>query len=1108
MTTTIGYNKHLDSHPFLKILGMLRRGGSIKKIRLAKPRELSASGILREVRSYDFTSYSDFGLREALINAGHPSAGTSSHAALPEVFAIVNEAISRRLGTWRLFNPDFDKVSLKKYEELACQVIARGPYREKMGFYADPDFLESEAFDDSVAPLLVDMGLKSAEQTIVKSMVYVSEKSRTDYDPNILLPADFYGAISERDTGGVVRFNATDEQIVAGVHLYRGDIVEMNAGEGKTIAAAFPAVLHGLSGRRVHIITANDYLASRDADLVAPVCESLGLTVGAVLGYMGDDERRHAYRQQIVYGTLRDFGFDYLRGNLKTPSDGPVQEGLDVVIIDEADHVLIDQARTPLIISGDPVGNKRAFKRTQRAIESMVALQADIAQELEGQLRETREDSGEPSRLLSKLLLAKPDSEELAESLAQEGRLYSRILAMADDDSVNEPDEKLSKDLYYAVDTRLNSVLLTELGQDFLETQLGPIFDNTALEWELASLDSSEDLSLEIRRDQEARLSRQVFRHDNQMSHVYQTLRAYVLMKKNVDYVVSDGLVILIDEQTGRTLPDNRYQQGLHAAIEAKEGVPVQPEYEILAQISVQGLINLYPSVAGMTGTAHDAEDELEGQYGLNVLQVPPTQPSLRTDFGSRLYPTHADKLAAIVDEVKFWRRVGRPVLVGTLTIEQSEEVSRSLHENGVQHNLLNAVTDHSEAEIIRNAGDFGAVTIATNMAGRGTDIILEPGLDERILQRYVRFVEQLAIKERTRVEITCSTREEAQALGAALSRRSSLAVTFTEGSRRTFPNIVAVSSELTQDGDNIRRLEFGLGLYVIGTEMNQSVRIDRQLRGRSGRQGAFGATRFILSREDQTLSFQSRNVGFHARDYQVDWSGRVFVEGPRLERYLNSIQGDEENENEVRRGLIRDYTRVLEAQTLAYYRSRQDIVQSNPFHDVCKSFVKECSARVVEKHFPELSFSNYNRQFDSLAEELWLDFGIDSYSLEGTSLTTLVEKVADLHAERLWQLKTRLSDAEVENLAKHVFLQTSDELWKVHLSETQELMLNIPLGAQGHKAAVADYAIQCFKMYEEFQESVIDSFLAKLLTFETETEAAVPETTVILTQDVSKILV
>ena len=1056
--------------------------------------------IVRRIRRYDFPNHSDGELRSALQRL------KGDRERPPEVFAVVDEAVRRRLGAWRLFDAGFDKGALSRYEDLAGQIIDAGPYRDRIEFYSALDFLDGHAFDRSIAPMLGAMGLDSDERAIVRATVYVSEKRRTGQDSDILLPAEFYRAVAAKDPDGLLSLLVSDEQLTVGLLLSEKVAVEMNAGEGKTIAASFSAVAQALSGRAVHVITANEYLAARDRDWLAPVYESLGLSVGVVLSYMEDEERRHEYGQHIVYGTLREFGFDFMRDNLKLPPDEPVQGPLDVAIVDEADHALIDQARTPLIISGNPAGSRRAFERAWGAVEGLVRLQAEAVSRVEAELGEAVPVGAVDQALLATLLASGAESEVLRSRLARDPHLHGQVSALVDRDR-DEGDNALARDLLYLVDSRRECVTLTENGQRLLEGALGPIFDTSPLQRKLSLVQADTGATLQDRRRLTDRLQRRLFRQNNRMSQVYQMLRASALLERDVDYVVVDGEVVLIDESTGRTLPENRFRWGLHAALEAKEGVAVSAEHETLAQISVQGYMGLYSHVAGMTGTALEAQDEFEREYGLKVVCVDPGKPSVRADRRARLYATHLDKLAAVRDEVEACRRVGRPVLVGTLTIEQSRELSQLLRERGIEHSLLNAVTNAAEADIIKKAGSFGAVTIATNMAGRGTDIILEPGLERRVAGEYGRLVLDLLDGRVGCVEVSCGTQEEAVRLRDALAALNGLTVSDGAGfgSRAS---VLVVSRRDQPVPDKRVRLDFGLGLYVIATEKNQTSRVDRQLRGRSGRQGAFGASRFILSLEDRFLHLRSDNASCLVDGPHVDGSGRTFYGGPRMERHLASVQRQAESDDEVNRSLGHQYSRVLEAQARAYYRGRKEIVEASSFHDACLGFVEGWAARLLRRHFADQWPRDYAQQFEGMAEELWLDLGVDCDGLYGTGLEGLAAGVADLVTAKLEDAQASQDEVVFTRLEKLLFLRTADEFWRDHLARQEESVLNITLSHLSVKAAMAELRFRGFEAYELFKAGTIDAFLPRLLAFPIERVREREGEKIILSEEVLSILV
>ena len=882
------------------------------------------------------------------------------------------------------------------------------------------------------------------------------------------------------------RFRATDEQVAAGQLMYGGAVVEMKAGEGKTVAAAFPAALHALEGGAVHVITANDYLAARDADLLSPVFAALGLGVGAVLGPMTDPERADAYGRSIVYGTLREFGFDFLRDNLRLPPDPPVQGALFAAVVDEADQVLLDQARTPLIISGGPSGVMRGLERARRAMEELVAEQRAVVRALEDSLHETALSSESRDMLLARLMCADHDSDTARALFAGSEGAYERAAAIVADSDLSDPECELARGLYFLADARPGAVVLTELGRAFLERRTGSAFDTAGLQRRLDALERDANTPLAEMRDQAAKLRRRIARRHGQANQITQLLRAYTLLTRGVHYLVDDGQIVLIDQETGRTLPDSRYRFGIHAALEAKEGLRVRDEPKTLAHISVRGFVGRYARLSGMTGTARGSERELMSRFGLDVQVVPPSNPELRSDLGPRLYVSRADKLAAVVDEAAFWHGVGRPVLIGAPTIDESEEISRRLGERGVTHSLLNASAPEDEGEIVRRAGRFGAVTVATNMAGRGADIIVEPRVNDRVLAAFARLAARLLAEGTGSLVVRCAGADDAAALGAALSRSGTPWTT-----RPDEPEITV--------GDGADRevaLEFGLGLYVIGTGLNESGRTDRQLMGRTGRQGAPGASRFILSREDRLLAFASAGSGVASQDAIAEPGGRVRVEGARVERTLSEIQVRAERDGAAERVVALEFDRILDAQTLDYYAERREVLQAGDFRARCDGFAREYAAAVVARWLPTGAGFDYTRGFERVCEDLQLDFGEDAGHLDGLGPAALAEALGELLSRRLDARLRPLDDAAAGRLLKLLYLQASDELWGDHLENCHQLVVSISLAAHDLRGALVECVMRCSEAYEAFRRDADAEAVRRMLLFDAQTALAGEEPT------------
>ncbi|MCH8063931.1 MAG: hypothetical protein IH861_15670, partial [Chloroflexi bacterium] len=630
--------------------------------------------------------------------------------------------------------------------------------------------------------------------------------------------------------------------------------------------------------------------------------------------------------------------------------------------------------------------------------------------------------------------------------------------------------------------------------------------DTSHLESELAAVESRGDIGAKERKRLIAGLRRRTSRQYGRMNQLHQMLKAYALVKRDVDYLVDDGNIVLIDELTGRTLPDNIYNRGLHAAIQAKERVPVEPERETLAQISVLGFVKQYSTVAGLTGTALDARDEFKSDYGLTVVRVPATRPRVRTDFGTRVYQTNDDKLAAIVDEIKNCRRVGRPVLAGTLTIEQSERLRDMLIDAGIPHDLLNAANDAAEARIVRNAGSFGAVTLATNMAGRGTDIVLQPDLNDRIVEAYVALVRDLLNDGLDRVQLDCSSDAECSLLIAALSQSGYLAVRGTRdvGPESTTLIISMNTGEMLTPGTIV---EFGLGLHVIGTELNQSSRIDGQLRGRSGRQGAPGTTRFIVSMEDQLLAFRRGEASYIGDTPLTDAAGRTYYEGRGVQRHVVRMQRNLSEDEAAERDRSNEYMRIQEAQTFAHYEARQNVFDADSFNSICQGYIRDLAHRLVGEFFPDLGVSDYEAQFGRLSEELWTDFGVDCNHLEGLSALRLADAITDVLQGRLDEVRGYIGEDRLDALERQLYLQTSDEHWRDHIGNMQELMLSVSFAWQGRKHAAAEYAYRSHEAYESLREDVDDDFLRRLFRFPVEDLARPAEPTQTLEKEVAGIL-
>ncbi len=995
----------------------------------------SPKSFVSSVRRIDLSKASDANLR---ARAETLKRGEIDYDMLPDCFAIIDEVIRRRLGAWRIFDPQFLPSELERYRNPA---------------------------DDCAR----------TDKTIAETLAFVSEESESRYFADIDLSAEFYAAARESSFADAVRFESTDEQIAAGLLMLERTIVEMDAGEGKTVAAAFPAITQALSGRKVHVVTANDYLALRDAELLAPAFEFLGLTVGAVLSHMGDAERRSAYRRDIVYGTLREIGFDYLRDNLRHARIEQVQSGLEVAIVDEADHALIDDGRTPLIISGKPGGSARSVFRVKSAVEDVIEEQRNLAESLADNVP----NEGEGVEGYARLFLADPRNSTIVAAVARDERLLNRVRGVIDAYSEDGIENDLTEGLFYTVDLRRGFVGLTARGSASVEHRLGPVFDTADIDAELAVIEDDRSIPLMERRRRKEAVSERISRQYGLANQVHQMLRAFLLLARDEDYIVAKGRVVLIDDLTGRRKTDSRYQHGLQAALEAKEGVRVSADPQTLAYLTVEGFVRQYGRVSGMTGTATEAREAFRRSYGLNVERVEPACPSRRVDRPPSVHQTRQEKLDSLVEEIEYWRRMGRPVLVGARMIEQSDEISRLLAKADIEHNRLDAVRNDDEARIIREAGSFGAVTVATNMAGRGTDILPDDDLDDRIVERFAEILKERHGRAQFPVRVDCG---HPDALGLLASRVGELGLRFS-----------AMGNHLMIEGTGDETLmEFGLGLHVIGSEMNEAARVDRQLRGRSGRQGRHGSSRFVLSLEDRPFVTASRRMS--RRD------------GENRQSLVEKVQSAIERDAEAVRIASYDLARIIERQTLNYYKARSDILDDGSFNETCRTMAREVVRRLVERSLPAGAVGDYSLRFDDLAEAVRLDFGIDIEEMRGLGSEPLREEICEEVIARLHEAAGSLGERRYNQLIKAVALQASDGLWTRHLDLLQDLIVNAQLSVSGHNGAVAELVFRAEGAYRTFMEQAGDVFISRLSTFEIDDGTRITDS-IVLADDAEAIL-
>jgi len=732
-----------------------------------------------------------------------------------------------------------------------------------------------------------------------------------------------------------------DVQLIGGITLHEGHIAEMKTGEGKTLVATASVYLNALPGKGVHVVTVNDYLARRDAEWMGKLYRFLGLQVGVVVAGQPAEEKRAAYQADITYGTNNEFGFDYLRDNMAFSTEDKVQRELNYAIVDEVDSILIDEARTPLIISGAAEDSSKLYQAINTLIPSLE----------KGEVSEEGEPSGD-----------------------------------------------------FTLDEKTRQVDLTEAGHEKVEQLL--------LERELLkegeSLYSAANLSL--------------------LHHVHSALRAHHLFQKDVDYIVQGEQVVIVDEHTGRTMPGRRWSEGLHQAIEAKEGVRIQAESQTLASTTFQNFFRLYTKLAGMTGTADTEAFEFRQIYGLDVVVIPPNKPIQRIDYNDLIYLTQEEKFHAIIDEIKDVTAEGRPILVGTASIEASELLSMLLKKARIDHKILNAKQHESEAQIIAQAGRPGAVTIATNMAGRGTDIVLGGNWE----------FEAAALDNPTEEEVA------------------------------------RIKAEWTERHNQV--LDAG-GLHIIGTERHESRRIDNQLRGRAGRQGDPGSSRFFLSLEDNLMRIFAPDRVKSLMQAMGMKKGEA-IEHRMVTNAIEKSQRKVEGRNFDMRKTLLEYDDVANDQRTVIYEQRNEVMSSNDVSDMVTTIREDVVDALVSEYIPPQSMPE---QWDvagleaQLQSEMAIDLPVQKWLDEDSKLyeESLRQKILDAIVSE-YQAKEAIAGPEsMRKFEKQVFLQVLDTLWKEHLSNMDHLRRGIHLRGYAQKNPKQEYKREAFNLFETMLETM-----------------------------------
>ena len=801
-------------------------------------------------------------------------------------------------------------------------------------------------------------------EDVISELTDEELKAKTEYFKELLadgqtlddiLPEAF--AVVREASKRVTGLRHFDVQLIGGIILHQGRIAEMRTGEGKTLVATLPAYLNALTGKGVHVITVNDYLAKRDSEWMGKIYTFLGLTVGLVIADMKPNEKQKAYNCDITYGTNNEFGFDYLRDNMVIYKDQLVQRPLNYAIVDEIDSILIDEARTPLIISGRANQASDIYKKADRFVSKLEArtiIEEDVK-----------------------------DEEQAAEN------------------------EKYD----YVVDLKAKSASLTAKGIAKAEKEFG--------------LENLNDLN------------------NSELVHaINQALRAHGIMKKDVDYIVKSGEVLIVDEFTGRIMYGRRYNNGLHQAIEAKEHVKVADESKTLANITFQNYFRMYEKLSGMTGTAMTEEQEFEEIYKLDVIEIPTNKPIQRKDLPDIIYKNETGKFNAVIEDIKKSYEKGQPVLVGTVSIDKSERLSKLLDKAKIPHQVLNAKYHEKEAEIIAQAGKYKAVTIATNMAGRGTDIILG-GNSEYLAKTDMR-------KKYTFEEI-----EEATAFNETDDEK-------ILARREEFRNLVRNYDKGIED-ERAKVIEAG-GLKIIGTERHESRRIDNQLRGRAGRQGDPGESRFYISLDDDLMKIFGGSIITKVYN-KIGVSDDMPIESRILTKTVESSQKKVEGRNFSIRKNVLQYDDVMNKQRVIIYKQRREVLDGDNLTEEIGNMIDSVVNTIVPQYI-----TNDSKDIEGLKKEIYTEFGIESLDIlkqEKFEAEDVIKELSE-KAHNIYNAKSEKFGESMRELERVVTLKIVDEKWMEHIDNMDELKNGVGLRAYAQKDPVVVYRMEGFDMFDE----------------------------------------
>lgn len=823
----------------------------------------------------------------------------------------------------------------------------------------EPIIKKIESYDKSMQQL--------SDDELKHKTVEFKERLKNGETLDDILPEAF--AVVREASYRVLGMKQYRVQLIGGVVLHQGRIAEMKTGEGKTLVATLPAYLNALSGKGVHVVTVNDYLAKRDKEWMGKVHEFLGLTVGVIVYGLDNDERRENYACDITYGTNNQYGFDYLRDNMVIYKKDKVQRGLNFAIVDEVDSILIDEARTPLIISGQGDESTDMYMRANM-----------FANGLTGRIMDPEED--------------KPD-------------IFDREFK---DETVD-----------FLVDEKRKTASLTEIGTKKAEEYFG-----------VENLSDPNNMEL--------------------AHHINQALKANNTMKRDIDYVVKDDEILIVDEFTGRIMEGRRYSDGLHQAIEAKEGVEVKSESKTLATVTFQNYFRMYNKLSGMTGTAKTEEAEFNEIYKMDVVEIPTNKPVARVDEQDRVYINENAKFNAIVEEIKEIHKTGQPILVGTISIEVSEKLSKLLKKNGIKHDVLNAKQHEREAEIVAQAGMFDKVTIATNMAGRGTDILLGGNPD---------FLAKHDMKKQGYGEYVI------ESLDSFLPSTDEELV----AARNVYNELYKKYKKMT-DEDKKKVLEVG-GLYIIGTERHESRRIDNQLRGRSGRQGDPGRSRFFVSLGDNLMRlFGGETIQKYAE------SGKFPEDEPMefrtITKAIERAQTKVESNNFGIRKNVLKYDDVMNAQRKVIYNERDKVLDGEDMHESIVAMIKDIIANAIDTYCQDAKSENWEMEALMTYLNTFIPEGtLDLTRLNSYNKKTFTDYVTQKALEVYGEKEEAIGKEKFREIERVILLMVVDRKWMDHIDAMDQLRQGIGLRAFGQQDPVRAYNNEGFEMFEDMNHSI-----------------------------------